>query len=377
MSNKTYDFNRKAKADDSISNSFTTEHLKVTEDNFSYIKKNWANGILNEEFEHIQLREINPEIIIREFVQFDSNGNRYQLARVGGRNPKINDIGISLSDRGYLLTEPMPVLFYNNDKSYNIITGMTRDYWLDQYNFDNMIAYIYEAKPGAPEDGIKKNVAELGILTNPKNPPAASATQADIIQYGVKACDKKWIPISNVSEGKAYDLIKRGIKKMTKQAGLGARKLSFCVQAILNQAKHYQGSVVLPFNNDDAKTFLVDNNYNNIKNKIRWIVKSYDMPEVAIVSAIKEAAQYPNHEVRLVIHCGILGADAKNTYEKRMTKFWNMKEGILNSFQQVIFDGQPRSVKNFVLYGGVPQVSSEHNMKKIVKYNQLDGSLSQ
>ena len=73
-----------------------------------------------------------PEIIVRKFVQFDSNGNRYQLARVGGRNPKINDIGVSLSDRGYILTEPMPVLFYNNDKSYNIITGMTRDYWLNE-----------------------------------------------------------------------------------------------------------------------------------------------------------------------------------------------------------------------------------------------------
>tara|TARA_R100000008_G_scaffold86670_1_gene80787 strand:+ start:1650 stop:2786 length:1137 start_codon:yes stop_codon:yes gene_type:complete len=375
--NNTYDFNRAAKSDDSISNSFTKEHLKIAESNFSHIQENWANGILKNDYEHIQLKKTNPQIIKREYVKFDSNGTRYQLARVGGRNPKINDIGISLSDRGYILTEPMPILFYNNDESYNIITGMTRDYWLDQYNFDNMIAYVYEAKPGATEDGIKKNLSEAGIYTNPKNPPSASATQADIIQYGVKACDKKWIPISNVSEGKAYDLIKKGIKKMVKQAGLGDRKLSFCVQAILNQAKHYQGSVVLPFNNDDAKTFLIDNNYNNIKNKIRWIVKSYDMPEVAIVSAIKEAAQYPNHEVRLVIHCGILGADAKNTYEKRMTKFWNMKEGILNSFQQVIFDGQSKSIKNFVLYGGVPQVSSEHNMKKIVKYNQLDGSLSQ
>ena len=85
-------------------------------------------------------------------------------------------------------------------------------------------------------------------------------------------------------------------------------------------------------------------------------------------------SQYPNHEVRLIIHCGILGADAKSTYENRMNKFWNMKEGILNSFQQVIFDGQPRSIKNFVLYGGVPQVSSEHNLHKIVKYDQLDGT---
>jgi len=377
MSNKTYDFNRKAKSDDSISNSFTQEHLNRAKDNFSHIQKNWANGLLNEKFEHIQLRAVNPEIIQREFVRFDSNGKRYQLARVGGRNPKINDIGVSLSERGYLLTEPMPVLFYNNDKSYNIITGMTRDYWLDQYNFDNMIAYVYEAKPGSTEDGIKHNVAELGILTNPKNPPSASATQADIIQYGVQACNEKWFDISKVTEGIAYDIIKKGIKKMVKQAGLGVTKLSFCVQAILNQAKHYQGSVVLPFNNDDAKTFLKENNYVNITGKVRWIVKSYDMPEVAMVTAINEAAQFPDEEVRLVIHCGILGADAKSTYENRMNKFWSKKNEILNSFQQVIWGGKPKNIQNFVLYGGVPQVSSEHNMKKLVKYDQLNGSLTQ
>ena len=377
MSNKTYDFNRTAKSDDSISNSFTTEHLKIAEDNFPYIRKNWANGILMDEYEHIQLRKVNPEIIKREYVKFDSNGTRYQLARVGGRNPKINDIGVSLSDRGYILTEPMPVLFYNNDKSYNIITGMTRDYWLNEYNFDNMIAYVYEAKPGASEDGIAKNMAEAGIYTNPKNPPSASSDQADIIQYGVKACDKKWLDISKKTEGEAYDVIKEGIKKMAKQAGLGKAKLSFCVQAILNQAKHYKGSIVLPFNNADAKTFLVDNNYVDILNKVRWIVKSFDMPEVAMVSAINMAHEFPNEEVRLVIHCGILGADAKSTYESRMNKFWSKKTEILNSFQQVIWGGKSKDIQNFVLYGGVPQVSSEHNMKKIVKYNQLDGSLTQ
>ena len=377
MSNKIYDFNRTAKSDDTIRNSFTPEHLNTSKDNFSYIKKNWANGILEDEYEHIQLRKLNPEIIKREYVKFDSNGNRYQIARVGGRNPKINEIGVSLSDRGYLLTEPMPVLFYNNDKSYNIITGMTRDHWLEEYNFDNMIAYIYEAKPGAPEDGIKKEIAGLGILTNPKTPPSSGATQADIIQYGVRACNKKWLDISNVTEGAAYEIIKQGIKKMTKQAGLGDRKLSFCVQAILNQAKHYKGSIVLPFNNEDAKTFLVDNNYVDISTKVRWIVKSYDMPEVAIVSAINMAAEFPNEEVRLVIHCGILGADAKSTYEHRMNKFWSMKDKILNSFQQVIWGGKPKNIQNFVLYGGTPQVSSEHNLHKIVKYNQLDGSLSQ
>lgn len=377
MSNKIYDFNRKARRDDSITNTFTEDHLQIVSDNFDYIKENYADGILNEDFQHIQLREVNPELIERDHVLFDSLNRRYQLVREGGRNPKLNEIGISLADRGYLLDEPMPVLFYNNKESYSIITGMTRDYWLGEYNFTNMVAYLFEAKDNATEDGIAQEIAELGLLLNPKTPPSAASSSADVIKYGLRACNEKWLDISNVSEGVAYDMIKQFIKRSIKSAGLGNAKWTYCTQAILNQAEDYTGSVVLPFNNDDTKDFLKENKYIDIPGKVRYLVKAYDMPHVAMIDAINLAAQFPKEEIRLVIHCGLLGADAQNTFENRMNKFWSKKNECLSSFQQVIFNGKTKDIQNFTLYGGVPQIAKNYNMMKLVKYNQLDGSLSQ
>lgn len=374
---KSYDFDRKARRDDSITNTFTEDHLDIVSENFDSVKEDWANGILNEDFQHIQLREVNPELIERKFILFDSQNRRYQLAREGGRNPKLNEIGISITERGYLLDEPMPVLFYTNDTQYSIITGMTRDYWLDEYNFTNMIAYIFEAKDNATEDGIAQEVAELGLLLNPKEPPSAETTQADVIKYGLRACKEKWLDISNVSEGVAYDMIKQFIKRSIKAAGLGQAKWTYCTQAILNQAEDYKGSKVLPFNNEDAKDFLKENKYIDIPGKVRYLVKAYDMPQVAIIDAINLAKQFPKEEIRLVIQCGLLGADAQNTFENRMNSFWAKKNEILSSFQQVIFNGKTQDIQNFTLYGGVPQIAKNYNLRKLVKYNQLDGSLSQ
>ena len=64
----------------------------------------------------------------------------------------------------------------------------------------------------------------------------------------------------------------------------------------------------------------------------------------AMVTAINEAAQFPDEEVRLVIHCGILGADAKSTYENRMNKFWSKKNEILNSFQTNVLN---KNIKDY------------------------------
>ena len=54
---KSYDFDRKARRDDSITNTFTEDHLDIVSENFDSVKEDWANGILNEDFQHIQLRE--------------------------------------------------------------------------------------------------------------------------------------------------------------------------------------------------------------------------------------------------------------------------------------------------------------------------------
>ena len=379
-----YDFNRKAKSDDTITNTFTEDHLQIAKDNFKRIRETWANGVLNKQFKHIQLRAV-PEKINRAFIIFDSDGketvfkNRTQKSRVGGVNPLEQEIQICIGDLGYYVDIQQSVIFCYNDKSYRYITGQTRDSALEIYNFTNMLGYVYEPQEGdhVTQKGINQELALLGILLNPKGLPEAAASQGDIVQYGLNSCESRDLDISKVSEGHAYDMISDYIDVPCEVARLSKAKKTICVQSILNQATDYCGSKVYPMTGAKAELWLKENNYINILNKVRYYVGTASMPEIAIMKSLLLASKYPKEEIRLVIQCEVLGADAQNTYETRMNKFWMKKNELLSAIQQVIFNGKTQDIQNWVLYGSPPQIEKNYNMNKIVKYNQLDGSLSQ
>jgi len=381
---KIYDFNRKAKSDDTITNTFTEDHLQIAKDNFKRIRETWANGVLNKQFKHIQLRAV-PEKINRAFIIFDSDGketvfkNRTQKSRVGGVNPLEQEIQICIGDLGYYVDIQQSVIFCYNDKSYRYITGQTRDSALEIYNFTNMLGYVYEPQEGdhVTQKGINQELALLGILLNPKGLPEAAASQGDIVQYGLNSCESRDLDISKVSEGHAYDMISDYIDVPCEVARLSKAKKTICVQSILNQATDYCGSKVYPMTGAKAELWLKENNYINILNKVRYYVGTASMPEIAIMKSLLLASKYPKEEIRLVIQCEVLGADAQNTYETRMNKFWMKKNELLSAIQQVIFNGKTKDIQNWVLYGSPPQIEKNYNMNKIVKYNQLDGSLSQ
>ena len=380
-----YDFNRKAKSDDTITNTFTEDHLQIAKDNFKRIRETWANGVLNKQFKHIQLRAV-PEKINRAFIIFDSDGketvfkNRTQKSRVGGVNPLEQEIQICIGDLGYYVDIQQSVIFCYNDKSYRYITGQTRDSALEIYNFTNMLGCVYEAQEGdhVTQKGINQELALLGILLNPKGLPEAAASMGDIIQYGLNSCEDRDLDISKVSEGQAYDMISDYIDEPCEVARLSKAKKTICVQSILNQATDYCGSKVYPMTNAKAELWLKETKQGiNIPNKVRYYVGAASMPEIAIMKSLLLASQFPKEEIRLVIQCEVLGADAQNTYETRMNKFWMKKNELLSAIQQVIFNGKTKDIQNWVLYGSPPQIEKNYNMNKIVKYNQLDGSLSQ
>jgi hypothetical protein len=383
MSN-IYDFNRKAKSDDRITNSFTEEHLQIASDNFKRIRNTWANGVLNKQFKHIQLRP-EPEKIDRKFIQFDSDGketvykNRTQKSRRGGVNPLEKEIHTSICDLGYYVDIQQSVVYSINRKSFRYVTGQTRDGALEIYNFTNMLGYVLEAQTGdhVTQKGIDQELALLGILLNPKPLPEAPSSMADIVQYGLNSCDQRDLDISRVTEGQAYDMISDYIDEPCEVARLSKPKKTICIQSILNQAKDYDGSKVYPMSGARATLWLKENNYINIPNKLRYIVGTSSMPEIALMKSILIASQFPKEEIRLVVQCEVLGADAMTTFETRMKDFWNKKNAFLSGIQQVIFNGKTKDIQNWVLYGSPPQIEKHYNMTKIVKYNQLDGSLKQ
>jgi hypothetical protein len=380
MSNlKTYDFDRKAQSDNSITNSFTEEHLDIAKEAFKSIRNSWANGVLNDELECIKLRKDNPYLVQRSVINFDTEKN-IQEYRAAKRNPSINAVKRSIREQGYKLKQELPVLHKNPDGTYDIITGNTRCWVLDQYNFTNMIAYVYESKKVSNTIGIRLDKRELSVVLNPANDPSEPGSMEDVIQYGVDVCNSNVIDVNSPT---AFDQIKKKIRRSTFAISLSEQKISYCVATIMNRADGYSGETIVPLHNVEASNWMQkpttssNRKYVNIPGQVRYVVKSYDMVRANVVEAIQEAAQFPNEEIRLVIHGGILGGNPGSTWENRVTKFWYKKNEILNDFQQVIFGGKTKKIQNFVLYGAIPQVESMHDLDRLVLFNQRNGSLYQ
>ena len=374
MSNKNInDFDRKAESDNSITNSFTEDHLDIASKAFESLRNSWANGVLNDDFEFIKLSKNNPELVNTKLINFDTERNIQQY-RASKRNPSINDVKRSIQEQGYKLNKEMPVLYKNPDGTYDIITGNTRYWVLEQFNFTNLIAYVYEGISNSNTKGIELDKRELSVVLNPAEDPSEPASMEDVIQYGLAVCNANVIDVNSPT---AFDQIKKKIARSTFAIQLSDSKVSYCVATIMNRADGYAGEEIVPLNNIEANKWIYDAKLINIPNKVRYIVKSYDMVRSNVVEAIQEAAQYPNEEVRLIIHGGILGGNPGTTWENRVTKFWYRKNEILNDFQQVIFGGKTKDIQNFVLYGAIPQVESMHDLNKLVLFNQRNGSLYQ
>ena len=175
MSNKVNDFNRKAKSDDSITNKFTKDHLEVAKESFESIKNSWANGVLNDDFEFIRLSKKSPVIVETKLINFDTEKN-IQDYRSAKRNPSINKVRRSIEEQGYKLNKELPVLYMNPDGSYDIITGNTRYWVLEQFNFTNILAYVYKAKANSNTKGIELDKRELSVVLNPAEDPSEPAS---------------------------------------------------------------------------------------------------------------------------------------------------------------------------------------------------------
>ena len=224
MSIKINDFNRKALSDNSITNSFTKDHLEISKKAFESIKNSWANGVLNDDFEFIKLSKNNPELVNTKLINFDTERNIQQY-RASKRNPSINDVKRSIQEQGYKLNKEMPVLYKNPDGTYDIITGNTRYWVLEQFNFTNLIAYVYEGISNSNTKGIELDKRELSVVLNPAEDPSEPASMEDVIQYGLAVCNANVIDVNSPT---AFDQIKKKINLIIWPTPIFGRKSIKC-----------------------------------------------------------------------------------------------------------------------------------------------------
>ena len=96
----------------------------------------------------------------------------------------------------------------------------------------------------------------------------------------------------------------------------------------------------------------------------------------AFTRACDKAAEFPDAEVRIVIHTGTLkGYSLRSVYTNRIQKFISRFKNILNAVAGASDDGATFS--RIKIYGALPALGSVHNLDVPFYVNERSGKLYQ
>jgi len=355
-------------------NAFTQEHLEsmkalINLEAYPQLYKDKFKTIVFDGFDII-----NAEDISLDTDQLQTTSVKIQKARRGGgvSDQEEKELDKSLTTRGVILSVPPGAVYKRGDKNHIYITGQTRDGRYAKYNFTNRLVAKYKRKPGFTDEEVQDELSRLGNEFNPRALPQSSAKEYDIIDEGTRAFDQGWI---DRKSSNAYQLVYDRIKAQCDAVGIGDKRRSYLAMTIVNNTGD---KPVLPMTAEKAKTWLDGSKYENVKDKVRYIVISSDFVTKGQVKAVGLAKKYPNEEIRVIVHCGII-TNGIEQYTERLTRFWVDWHTQFDNYSHVVFGNASITPKNLTLYGGVPQVTEEFDTTQVCLFVQdsVEGEFKQ
>jgi hypothetical protein len=348
-------------------NLFTTEHLNSMN---SLINKDAHPEKYGDSFKTIKFvgfEIIDANEISLDTKQLSTTSVSFQQTRKGGgiSDAEDKDLDTSLVNNGVMLNVPPGAVYRRSkecresDKPCIYITGQSREEKYRKYNFRNRLVAVYEQKKEVVDGDIQNELSQLRNIFNPRGLPQVPAKEYDIIDEVLRAIDAKWIKPD-------YDSILERVLIQCKPVSIGKTRATQIAMTVLN---NISSSPVLPMTADKATEWLEGSKYKNIEGKVRYVVKSYDIVSKGQVDAVKSAKKYPNEEVRVIVHCGIV-TSGMDQYTARLTKFWVDWYAQLDAYKDTYFNGQPIKPRNLTLYGGVPQVTEEFDTTQVCLFVQ-------
>jgi hypothetical protein len=110
--------------------------------------------------------------------------------------------------------------------------------------------------------------------------------------------------------------------------------------------------------------------------KVKYIHTSFELYSKAFTRACDKAAEFPDAEVRIVIHTGTLkGFNLRSVYKMRVQKFISRFKNILTAVAGASDDGATFS--RIKIYGALPALGSVHNLDIPFYVNERSGKLYQ
>ena len=336
--------------------SFNTEELSPQRYNNKAISKKWPSM----EFHGLNL--VDTDAITQSGIL----GNT-QEARASG-NSEYEDIRKSILANGFDLSNfPISIRKLPEGKLV-FMDGRTRFSILKEIGMKNVIVAIYTCSDN--------DASKFGGWSNCEGyRPRGFAKMEDIYEECLRALDKKWIENDMAIIKERIDSISSEIFTETKRSELTA-----LVYNHYNQMNPSEEGVVITKcqywnNQSQIKTWLNVNKYLDT-DKIIYFPVSFSTVSKGIINAAKKAYENPNHEIRVVVHTGVLTAsDLEQCYKGRVITFKETWENSLAKLGFAFFDSIAPTKGRIKLYGAIPAVSTLHSLDKMIRFGYDDAHL--
>ena len=313
-----------------------------------------------------------------------------QSARAYGRSGDMDIIQKSIHMNGWKAKHvPPQVLKYGT--SWIVLTGNTRLQILLSMGLTHIVVAAYNVTAQG-EYAIQQAIIEAGQAFNCQSDPASPPSKVDIINAVSKLVD-----LYKKSDGKSgipndLDVIRAKVLELS-GATFTPKIRDTLAFSVINEhnpdraVAAWQTSGDVKWNIDKAK---IDRFKLYDSRDVRYLITTSSKATFVWLKAIQEANEYPNADIRIVAHTGVLDAQGGYDLEK------NYKDKCRNAVKE--FDSRKREFVSFVLsdvkdenvketltdkfkricfYGVYPALTDCHNMDTIIHYNSNNKTFTQ
>jgi len=352
-----------------MNNEFTEAHLKITREIYDNHWKKFYPELYGDKL---------PDAI--EFEKFDIlpaasvTGN--QSHRVGARSvrTKLLEIKQNIERNGFKLKYPPISWFRWHDGVDGIecITGDTRGEILSLPPFQttNRIVALYKRRPGFTDEQVQDSIESCGLRFNAIHDPAAPLSTFDVKRTVTNAIQRYLDTDGKAGVAPTLDAITSRVDYVCGEGIFQpATKLNLIYEIYNNFNPH---DVVISWSDVATAKYRISSFMTRSKlvdtDKVKYLWTSFELYSKAFTRACKIAAEYPNAEVRIIIHTGTLkGYDLSSVYKLRVQKFVSEFENIVHvvgaAADKDATDLVGATFSRIKIYGALPTLGANHDLE--------------
>ena len=299
-----------------------------------------------------------------------------QRYRAGGRtrNSKLLDIKQNIERNGYKLKYPAMAWFQWSPTDYEVITGNSRGEVTSgtPFNMPNGIIAVFKAKEGYTKAQVQDAVEMCGIRFNSIHDPAEPLSKADVYRNVVDAIQRYIDTDGEAGVPNTMDAITERVDWVCGEGVFQPHTRQTLILQIYNNFNAHD--IVVPWSTRKEATFQIAQFMTDTKlvdtDTVKYIPISHDRETFGFYKAVQTAAQYPNAEIRMVVHTGTLsGFDFDKVFQNRLATFVTRFNGMIMNACIAFFGKTAPEFNRIKIYAALPALGRSHDLTKPFFFN--------